>query len=298
MSVSILHVLSQGPMIAALGRVAVAGRRPSRRAAPAETPGPWFERRVAPPPPGLVRDYLRHVGGDPGHYRGRLPWHLFPQWGLPLAARAIARLPYPLAHAVNAGCRVDSRSPLPAGERLHVRARVEAIDDDGARAIVTQRIVTGTASTPDAVVADVQAFVPLGPRRSATSRRRPRAVLPETAREIAFLRVAAGAGLDFAMLTGDFNPVHWLRPYARASGFDRCILHGFSTLARAVEALNPARFSGDPTRLDAVEARFTSPLTLPASIGVYVGDGGRFWVADAPNGRVYLEGHSRTDSKT
>ena len=43
----------------------------------------------------LIRDYIRHVGGDPAWYRGRVPPHFFPQWGFPLGARALegARLP-------------------------------------------------------------------------------------------------------------------------------------------------------------------------------------------------------------
>ena len=73
-------------MVAALGRLAMGAiRRPASAALPA-LPTPWIEACVAPPPAALVRDYVRHVGGDPAWYRGTIPAHLFPQWGLPLAA--------------------------------------------------------------------------------------------------------------------------------------------------------------------------------------------------------------------
>jgi hypothetical protein len=295
MSVPLRHVLSQGPMIATMGRAAMMGLRRSPAVGPQAVPGPWIEARLAPPPSGLVRDYIRHVGGDPSFYRGRLPPHLFPQWGLPLASRALSTL-YPLARVMNAGCRIENRAPLAADEPLDVRVRVEAIDDNGHRAIVTQRVVTGTSSAPEAVIADISAFIPLEPKgKNAKGTRQPRIVPPGIGREIAFMRIGADAGLDFAKLTGDFNPVHWLAPYARASGFRGCILHGFSTLARAIEALNRARFSANPSRLSLIEARFTSPLLLPASVGVYVTNDGRLWVGDAPHGRVYLEGQFQTD---
>jgi hypothetical protein len=301
MTVPIRHVLSQGPMIVALGRVAVAGvRKPLPNGAHA-VPGPWLQARIAAPPGALVRDYIRHVGGDPAWYRGRLPSHFFAYWGLPLAARALTGLSYPVPRIINAGCRIESRAPLAAGEPLDVRARIEAIDDDGKRALITQRIITGTAAAPDAVIADVRALIPLASRTGRTNGKPPAQehfVPRDIAREIAFMRIGKDAGLDFAKLTGDFNPVHWLAPYARAAGFRGCILHGFSTLARAIEALHRSRFAGDPSRLAVVDARFTKPLLLPASVGVYVSSDGRLWVGDAPQGRIYLEGQFQTDLPT
>jgi acyl dehydratase len=286
-------------MIAAIGRAATSGLR-KHSPAPQVVPGPWIEARVAPPPSDLVRDYIRHVGGDPGWYRGRLPTHLFPQWGLPVAARALAALGYPIVRIMNAGCRIESRASLPAQEPLYVRARIEAVDDDGRRAIITQRVVTGTQAAPEALVADVRAFIRLAQKTAEQNGKRPEErVVPGTnVHEIGFLRVGASAGLDFAKLTGDFNPVHWLVPYARASGFRNCILHGFGTLARAMEVLNRARLSGDPSRLRVIDARFTKPLVLPASVGVYVSGNGQLWVGDAPNGRAYLEAQFQAELRS
>ncbi|MCC6528362.1 MAG: hypothetical protein IT373_37300 [Polyangiaceae bacterium] len=311
MTVSLRHVVTQAPVIFALGRVALEGLRHPRGQAGArrpEVPGPWIEAELAPRPAALVRDYVRHVGGDPGAYRGVVPAHLFPQWGFPLAARALAGLPYPLARVMNAGCHIEQFGRLPADEPLHVRARIEAIDDDGRRAIITQRIVTGTARTRDVVVADLRAFVPLarpeqdkkGPRDGSNGggtrprADKPRPTVPTDARELAFFRVGADAGLDFAKLTGDFNPIHWVPAYARASGFKSVILHGFATLARAIEALNRARFAGDPFELSTLDARFTRPLVLPARVGVYASADGGVWVGDAPGGGAYLEGRFTT----
>jgi len=304
MSVSIRHAFAQGPSVAALGRVALAGLRgPAAHRAPQlpAGPGPWIEARLPPRPPELVRAYVKHVGGDPGWYRGRLPAHLFPQWGFPLAARALLGLPYPLARVINGGCRLENRAPLPADEPLEVRARIESIDDDGRRAIITQRVVTGTASAPDAIVADLRAFIPLVGKKDEANGKKPakaRPTVPPGAHEIAFLRIREDAGLDFAKLTGDFNPIHWVKAYARASGFRTVILHGFSTFARAIEALNRARFAGDPSRLKMIDARLSRPLVLPARIGVYVDGEGGIWVGDAPGGGAYLEGRFETEARS
>jgi hypothetical protein len=266
---------------------------PSSGASGAAVPGPWFEAVLPARPEALIRDYVRHVGGDPAWYRGIVPAHLFPQWGFPLAAEALSKLHYPLARVMNAGCRIEQHAALPAGKPLIVRARIESIDDDGRRAIVTQRVVTGTGDVPDAVIADLRAYLPLATKRDGAEKKA-RPTVPAPAREIAYLRIARDAGLDFAKLTGDFNPIHWVPAYARAAGFRGTILHGFATLARAVEALNRSRFAGDPRRLATVDVRFSRPLPLPAKVGVYIDDAHGLWVGDAPGGGAYLEGQYST----
>jgi acyl dehydratase len=116
-----------------------------------------------------------------------------------------------------------------------------------------------------------------------------KARVPVDAREIAFFKLGPNAGLDFAKLTGDFNPVHWVPRWAKAFGFRNVILHGFGTMARAIEALNRGLFAGDVTALREIDVRFTRPLVLPARVGVYV-SGDKVWVGDAPGGPAYLEG--------
>jgi hypothetical protein len=298
MSVSMRHVLHQGPVLAALARTVVQATLGKKAGGPVPSaPGPWIEVVLPPRPPDLIRDYVRHVGGDPGSYKKTVPAHLFPQWAFGLTGRTLAGLPYPFVKAMNAGCRVEIRAALPQGEPLQVRARLESIDDNGKRAILTQRVITGTRSAPEALIADMRVFVPLGGKPGdgkpagngkpkADARDRP--TVPASAREIAFTRLRSDAGLDFAKLTGDFNPIHWIPAAAHASGFRTVILHGFSTLARTIENLNRRVYAGDVSRLGVIDARFTRPLLLPATVGTYVEDDA-VYVGDAPGGGAYLE---------
>lgn len=287
MSVSNRFLLDQGPMLATLARVAVSSlRKPALGGVPS-APGPWVEVELPPRPDALVSAYVRHVGGDAGAYRKTLPVHLFPQWAMPVAAKTLEGVPYQMVKVLNAGCSVTVNGPLPRGEALVVRARLESVDDDGRRAILTQRVITGTRSSPDALVTDIRAYVPLeGAKGGAKKEHRG---VPLDAREIGSLRLGADAGMDFARLTGDLNPIHWLAPYARAFGYKRPILHGFATLARAIEVLQRGRFAGDVTRLRSVDARFNRPLMLPARVNVYLVGADRLAVADAPGAAPYLD---------
>lgn len=328
MSVPLKFVLQQGPVLRGMGEAAWAGLRQrlgsqldgrtsngSSTSASTRTPvlpGPELQLTLPARDDELVRSYVQHVGGDPALYYGHIPGHLFPQWAFALSGKLTEGLNYPLLAAMNGGCRLTLNAPLPAGEPLTLTGRLENIDDNGRRAILTQRFVTGTAAVPDAVVADLFVYVPLQSRNKekdkaerdraerdradgesrearAASRLEQRAKVPTDASEVASWNLGPNAGLDFAKLTGDFNPVHWVPFWARAFGFRSTILHGFGTLARAIEGLNRGVFAGDVAALREVEVRFTRPLVLPASVGLYVRDD-RLWVGDSPGGAAYLEG--------
>jgi hypothetical protein len=315
MHVSSRFVLQQGPMLASFGKTAVhalaqqlrdRARKPASAAArqthAPELPHKEIVRSFSAPCSDLLDTYVRHVGGDPRAYRGIVPAHFFPHWVLPVVAQTLTGIPYPLLRVLNAGCRMQINAQLPRGARLHVRGRLTQIDDDGRRALLTQRVVTGTDSQPDALITDVYEYVPLArpkadgaakPEAKPKAREKDKPRVPSGAREIASQHLDGQAGLSFAKLTGDFNPVHWLRPYANASGFRSVILHGFGTFARSCEALNRGLFGGDVRKLRQLDAKFTRPLLLPHDVGFFVQDGALF-VGDAVLGPAYMTARFQT----
>lgn len=292
MAASWKHLREHGPVLAGLGKTAIAAAR-KPPTAPVQTPGPVFEAQLPPRSPALITAYVRNVGGDPKAYRNQLPPHLFPQWGFGLAANTLANVPYPIARVVNGGARYQVNAPLDPKAPLDVRAQLVNVDDNGRRAVLEQRITTGNPGNPDALVATLFAIVPLPqPKDAPKSPRKPKARVPMDARPIAHLSLGPHAGLDFAKLTGDFNPIHWVPAYAKASGFRNTILHGFGTMARAIEALNKNVFVG-ATPITAWDCQFTRPLVLPARVRVFVaedGDTRSVWVGDAPGGAAYMKG--------
>jgi acyl dehydratase len=293
------HLFAQRRVIAALAGVVGDGIRRgfsrSRRRLP-ELPGPELREDRPPPSERLIDDYLRHLGSDERGYSGTIPAHLFPHWGLPLAARVTRGLPYRLISAVNGGCRLSQQAPLVRGRPLTLRAQLVGVRDDGRRAVLQQRIVTGQAGQPAALTAEVYVIVPsagAGERRAPRERQHDeRTRVANGARELCRFNLSANAGLAFALLTGDLNPVHWLRPYARAAGFEGSILHGFATLARSIEALQRTLFAGATDRLREVDVRFTRPLCLPSDVGLYL-SGEDFFVARDVGELAHLTGHFR-----
>jgi len=290
------HILQQVPVIAAIGKTALAAlgqnlsKSPGGEAPP--TPGPEFRQTVAARPRDLVRDYVRAVKGEPSAYKRTVPPHLFPQWGFPLFSKTLDGIPYPLMRVLNGGCNLEINAPIPADAPLTLTAQLVDIDDNGSRAVLKQRLVTATPDHPEALVATMFAIVPLGSGSKGKKKPRRRPRVPEDAREIAFWRIPASTGRDFAILTGDFNPVHWIPAYARASGFKNTILHGYATMALAMEGVSRTVFAGDVTRLSRFDCKFVKPLVLPAKVGLYVHNGSdgvqRAYVGDAAGGPAYM----------
>jgi hypothetical protein len=290
MAIPSRHLAEQGRVISALGRTAAIALKQnlsgSRKVN--QVPGPVMHEQVVPPSRELVADYVRLVGGTPKSYAKTLPAHLFPQWTFPMAARALEGIDYPIQKVLNGGCSVQINSPIPAGEALQLTGQLESIDDNGKRVLLRTRITTSTAQCPDALVAVMLSYIPLASSGSAPGKSRVKPCVPREARELACWSLKPRDARSFASMTGDINPVHWMKPYARAMGFRGTILHGFSTMAHAIEGLNKALFSSDVTRLASFEARFTRPLVLPAKVGLYIDGSGAAYVGDCPGGPAYM----------
>lgn len=301
MSTSWKYIPEHLPVLKGLAQTAVAAILPSGKSTPIATPGPLIERELAPRSRGLIDAYVRNVGGSPSAYRDALPPHMFPQWGFGPASRTLAGIPYPIAKVVNGGARFQVNAPLDPTAPLLVSAQLVNIDDNGKRAVMEQRIVTGNPGNPEALVATLFAIVPLPrPKDAPRGPKKPKATVPMDVREVGQLDLRANAGLDFAKLTGDFNPIHWVPAYAKMSGFKNTILHGFGTMARAIECINANVYSGDAPIVD-WDCQFTRPLALPARVRVFISNDEHqseprgVWVGDAPGAAAYMKGNFSTE---
>jgi len=65
----------------------------------------------------------------------------------------------------------------------------------------------------------------------------------------------------YAGASGDFNPIHWSERIATTVGLPNVIAHGMFTMAQAARAVTD--WLGDPTAVECLRARFTSPVVVP-----------------------------------
>jgi hypothetical protein len=292
MGVSNFHIFRQGKMIATLVKIAthkITRTLVSKTDSSLKLPGPVISKHVPPRSPKLIKDYIKHVGGDPAYYSGYLPPHLFPQWGIPVLTQTIPANMYDISRILNGGVKYCVEKRLPANESLKVSAQLMNIDDNGRRIIFNQRLITETTSAPNALIAEVKAILPAKKNSEEKKAKREKPRVHADAREIGRIALSEADGLNFAKLTGDFNPIHWVRSYARMSGFPDLILHGFSTMARAAETLIKNRYSGQAELLNMFDVSFVRPLVLPNPVSVFIFEN-QIWVGHAAGGPAYLTG--------
>ena len=90
----------------------------------------------------------------------------------------------------------------------------------------------------------------------------------------------------YAGASGDFNPIHWNEPFAKAVGLPDVISHGMFTMAKIGQFVTD--WSGDAGAVKRFKTRFTSPVVVPNDSGNRVSVSGR--VAKKLEGnRVLLE---------
>lgn len=65
----------------------------------------------------------------------------------------------------------------------------------------------------------------------------------------------------YAGASGDFNPIHWNEPFAKAVGLPDVIAHGMYTQAQLGRLL--VEWLGDPARLLSFSVRFSAPVVVP-----------------------------------
>jgi hypothetical protein len=255
-TVPLSMLLEQGPMIRTLARVLLLSARPSIRPSNNPTSFPVVKRSVAAPSRRLVRHYAAWCGAPPGRYSANLPPHLFSQFALPVFSVQLEMTRYPMLAVINQGCAVSIRRKIAMGTGLRLSASVAEIEEKDNRARVRQRLSVGTPSGGEAVSVDFHTTFIL--ERSSSGRTPP----PEPSaplEPVASWNARGSDGLQFGLLTGDLNPIHWFGPIARRSPFKGKVMHGFGMFARSYEVLQNA--TGETIRF--ADVRFVRPARLP-----------------------------------
>jgi acyl dehydratase len=90
----------------------------------------------------------------------------------------------------------------------------------------------------------------------------------------------------YAGASGDFNPIHWNEPFAKAVGLPDVISHGMFTMARIGQFVTD--WIGDPGAVKRFKTRFTLPVVVPNDTGSKVTVSGKV-ARKLDSNRVLLE---------
>ncbi|MDO8703745.1 MAG: MaoC/PaaZ C-terminal domain-containing protein [Sulfuricaulis sp.] len=160
------------------------------------------------------------------------------------------------------GLRIHGPVPV-QGEvlsRLSVREVVDKGVGKGAL-IYTERVISDAATGALIATADSTTFCRTeGGFGGPVAPARPVHEMPTREPNIRFdFKTLSQAALIYR-LSGDTNPLHCDPALARAVGFERPILHGMCTYGVGAWALTRTVCGGDPSRIAAIDARFSAPV--------------------------------------
>jgi acyl dehydratase len=151
------------------------------------------------------------------------------------------------------------------GEHCRFSATVETVVQTGRRVRVEQRLdLTDSDGTP--LSSSILALVVPDSRAAARSPKREPEFPQLDADELAKFSLRRDEGFRYALVSGDFNPSHWITPFAKLTGLDGVIAHGFDLMARISHTLIALKAQGDPRRLRFLDVTFRRPVVLPASL--------------------------------
>jgi hypothetical protein len=201
----------------------------------------------------------------------------------PLALRLMSRsdFPFPVIGLVHVANRIEVFRPIGADELLDLSVRAADLrPHERGR----QLDIVTVASVEDEVVwREVSTYLHKEKSSSGGGGREREAAPPASA----VWRIPARVGKDYAVVSGDRNPIHTSTVGAKLFGFPRRIAHGMWSKARCLAALEgrlPERYT--------VDVSFKRPILLPATAAFSASPTGgwTFGLHDARSGTPHLLG--------
>lgn len=171
-------------------------------------------------------------------------------------------------HVVHGEQGLEMDRPLPITGTLIGQARVIDVIDKGegkGALVYTETTLTDKASGARICTLNSTTFCRAdggfgGPLESKNGPARPVHALPQRAPDATCDLPSLPQAALIYRLSGDYNPLHADPAYAKRAGFDRPILHGRCTFGVAGHALIKLGCGDDPTRLLAMQGRFSAPV--------------------------------------
>ena len=174
---------------------------------------------------------------------------------LSAVAKLTSYCPYPLLKVLNQGLKLQVLAPIQPNQPFSIKGQLVEASDDGYRAKIHSQVVMKDGIGQTIMILDAFAAVVLKsrPQNSVTNSN------PIDWQTLSSWQVPEYAGVEFFLLTGDFNPIHTLPWLAKRTRFAGCIMHGYGAFSKIYAAIE-----NQGVRIQEIETRFIKPIPLPS----------------------------------
>ncbi|RZA04087.1 MAG: hypothetical protein EOO68_08865 [Moraxellaceae bacterium] len=212
-----------------------------------------------------------------GHTPDELLNHTFQQWAgmqhtkttlsppllvsqtlLSAVATLTSHCPYPLLNVLNQGLKLTIFDSMQPNQPCSIQGELMEASDDGYRAKIHSHVVLSNDHGKKIMSLDAYAAVMLKSRPQNTLKKPAQAIDWQT---IDLWQMPENAGMEFFLLTGDFNPIHTVPWLARRTRFAGCIMHGYGAFSKIYAAIE-----NQGVLISEIETRFIKPVPLPTPL--------------------------------
>lgn len=241
-------------------------------------------------PDRLLNQKFQQWAGFESPRTALAPPLLISQTLLSVVAQLTSYCPYPLLNVLNQGLKLTILDSIQPSQPFLIEGQLIDASDDGYRAKIHSHVVLSDGNAKAIMMMDAFAVVMLKARPQNT-------VKPvETIdwQPLSSWQVPEHAGVEFFLLTGDFNPIHTLPWLAKRTRFAGCIMHGYAAFSKIYAAIE-----NQGVRIEEIETRFIKPLPLPTPqlhIQIAKATSAHLFRLIDDQGQVYQSGYYHTQA--
>lgn len=187
-----------------------------------------------------------------------IPPLLVSQTLLSAVATLTSYCPYPLLNVLNQGLKLTVLDTIQPNQPFSITGQLVDASDDGYRAKIHSHVVLNNESGKAILSMDAFAAVMLKSRPQNSEKKQTDKIEWQT---IDSWQMPERAGMEFFLLTGDFNPIHTVPWLAKRTRFAGCIMHGYGAFSKIYAAIE-----NQGVRIQEIETRFIKPILLPTPL--------------------------------
>lgn len=283
--VSLALVRHQGPMLKAMGNIFYHSVIPQKKGQKYNASEEKLEIEMRLPCDELVDQYCDWLGVE---RNAEIPPHFFCQWAIPYAVELGKKLPYALHKVLNQGVLIRQYNPLMRGSHIVMNVRIKSIEEQENKDKVVFAFDMHGLKGEKLLYCEITSVVVKKSANKVASKNT--FELPDKKHLQGSWQANSQDGLNFALLTGDFNPIHLNSMLAKAMGLSGKILHGFASFAKTYELLKAHKVD-----FSQIQMSFLRPVKLPSILDVYcvqsqADDSDEIQVVDAASQKLCLIG--------
>jgi acyl dehydratase len=222
------------------------------------SPDQQFRFTAKPASEHLIDQYAIWSGAPAWRYEENIPPHFCSHWAMSALATLGGFAPYDVRRILNQGLHLKINAPISRHDIITMLGSLKSITQDDSRIRIHTQVVASTPQQKNALIIDNFTAIPQKIKTTTSSKHPAETRVFQT---IGQWSASKNDGLNFALLTGDYNPIHTVPLVGKRSPFGSCILQGFGAIARTYEKITSAGFS-----IQEIDLRFIKPLVLPSPL--------------------------------